>query len=64
MIGLEGKLQVNSYEKDGQKHYSYNVLTDKIDFTGTKKEGNKVEQSTQESISKDEIVVTDADLPF
>ena len=62
MIGIEGRLQVNSYEKDGQKHYSYNVLTDKIFFTGSKKD--KDEEIKQDSIEKNEIVVTDDDLPF
>ena len=64
MIGVEGRLQVSSYEKDGQKHYSYNVLTDKVDFYNTKKEGTKVEETTQTSIKQDEIVVLDSELPF
>ena len=64
MIGVEGRLQVSQYEKDGQKHNSYSVLTDKIDFTNTKKEGTKVEQTTEKSIEKDEITLTDDELPF
>ena len=39
-------------------------LTDKVDFYNTKKEGTKVEETTRESISKDEVVLTDDDLPF
>ena len=64
MVGVEGRLQVSSYEKDGQKHYSYNVLTDKVDFYNTKKEGTKVEETTQTSIKQEEIIVDDDMLPF
>ena len=65
MIGVEGRLQTNNYEdKDGNKRTSYSVITDKVDFYNTKKEETKVEETTQESISKDEVVLTDDDLPF
>ena len=64
LIGVEGRLQINSYtDKDGNNRTSYDVLTDKIDFLQTKKENKKEEVSTP-SISKDEIVLTDEDLPF
>jgi len=64
LIGVEGRLQINSYtDKDGNNKTSYDVLTDKIDFLQTKKENKKEEVSTP-SISKDEIVLTDEDLPF
>lgn len=64
MIGVEGRLQVSTYEKDNKKYTNYDVLTDKVDFYNTKKEGNKVEQSTQTSIKQDEITLDDSDLPF
>lgn len=65
MIGVEGRLQINNYEKDGEMCYNYNVISDRIDFLQTKKEeGNKVEETTQTSINQDEVTLDDSDLPF
>ena len=33
-VYIEGKLQTRSYEKDGQKHYSTEVVADRIVFLG------------------------------
>ena len=30
MLGVVGKLDTGSYEKDGQKHYTTNVVADKV----------------------------------
>ena len=66
MIGIEGRIQTRTYEKDGVKHYSYSVITDRIDFLNTKKEDGE-DKSTQsiQSISQDDLILTDDDsLPF
>ena len=64
MIGIEGRLQTSTYEKDGVKHYSYSVVTDRIDFlNNNKKEDDKSTQSIQ-SIKQDDIVLLDEELPF
>lgn len=60
MIGVEGRLQTNKYEKDGKNYTNYYVLTDKIAFTGSKKEEVK---NTQVSIKQEDIDVNDI-LPF
>lgn len=64
MLGIEGRLIISKYDKDGETKYNYNVISDRVDFLQTKKEENDVEQSTQESINKDEVILTDDDLPF
>jgi single-strand DNA-binding protein len=33
-VYVEGRLQTNSYEKDGQKHYSTTVTADRVVFLG------------------------------
>ena len=62
MLGVEGRLQTSKYEKDGKNYTNYYVLTDKIVFTGTKKEDNKV-KTEQVSIKQEDIDVNDI-LPF
>ena len=67
LIGIEGRLQTGSYEKDGEKRYTTDVITDKIEFLNTKKENKKEDDATQNnepSISKYEVELVDDDLPF
>ena len=50
LIAVEGSLRKESFDdKDGNKRYNTYVLTDRIEFLGSKpKEGNRVEQPTQQ----------------
>ena len=34
-VFVEGKLQTSSYEKDGQKHYSTEIIADRVTATGS-----------------------------
>lgn len=36
-VAIEGRLQTRSYEKDGVKHYSTDVVVDRLEFVGSKK---------------------------
>jgi single-strand DNA-binding protein len=38
-MGLQGRLQQNSYEKDGEKRTTYDVMVDQIEFLEGKKDG-------------------------
>lgn len=37
LLGIKGRLETNSYEKDGQKKYSTNVIVEKVTFLTSKK---------------------------
>ena len=39
MISVEGRIQTGSYEKDGRKIYTTDIIVDKIQFLNSKKEG-------------------------
>jgi single-strand DNA-binding protein len=45
---IEGKLQTRTYEKDGQKHYTTEVIANRVQFLDSKKEsadeGQRVEE--------------------
>ena len=65
LIGIEGRLQISQYEKDGKKYSSYSVISEKVEFLNTKKEEKEEKTtSTQTSIKQDEIIVDDDMLPF
>ena len=38
-ILTEGRIQTGSYEKDGQKRYTTDVIIDRIEFCGSKNDG-------------------------
>ena len=63
MIAVAGSLQTDSYEKDGQTHYTTDVNVEEANFTGSKTDalGN---QSTENSDDSLPPLPTDDDLPF
>ena len=38
LVGIKGRLQTESYEKDGEKKFSTSVIVDKVSFLATRKE--------------------------
>lgn len=47
-IALEGRLQTGSYEKDGVKHYTTDVVADSVEFAESKKADNTQQESGDE----------------
>lgn len=39
-VGIVGKIQTGSYEKDGQKVYTTDVIADRVEFLGRPQEAN------------------------
>ena len=37
VIGVKGRIQTNSYEVDGEKKYSMDVIAEKVSFLSSKK---------------------------
>lgn len=63
---VTGRIQIDSYEKDGKKLYSTSVMADSVEFCGTKSSNELQDQSKQTPTTKntDKIDVTDDDFPF
>ena len=61
-VYLEGRLQKRSWEKDGQKHYSTEVIVDDVILLG----GGSTERKSPESPKNggDDLGITDDDVPF
>jgi single-strand DNA-binding protein len=64
-ILVEGRIQNNSYEKDGQKKYTTDVVADRLEFL-EKKEGNPYKDMSIKTDSNigNQIEITDDDLPW
>lgn len=68
-LAIEGRIQTGSYEKDGTKVYTTDVVVDKVNFIGTKSSEQKVEPTDSQIISsvmkdEDPFEISDDDLPF
>lgn len=62
-IGLVGKVQTGSYEKDGKKVYVTNIIGERVEFLNNKNENNESNEPVAEEhpgFSK----LTEEDIPF
>ena len=63
-INIEGRLQTGSYEKDGVKHFTTDVIVDNFEFIADSK---KVENKNDNNMSFDDLTPVsgdDEELPF
>ena len=59
-IAIEGRLQTGSYEKDGVKHYTTDVMIESIDFADSKKSGGDAQEPNSLGVNDG----SDDELPF
>ena len=70
MIAVQGSVQTGSYEKDGVKHYTFEIVADNVSFCGGKNDGqsnNPSQIASQTPKTTDNVtalVDNDDDLPF
>lgn len=62
-IGIEGRLQQRSWEKDGQKHYAVEVVVDSFQFLNSPKADYGKSDPAPESSQADNPFNSD-DIPF
>jgi single-strand DNA-binding protein len=46
-VGIEGHIQTGSYEKDGKRIYTFDVVVDNITFVGGKKQDKPQQMNHQ-----------------
>ena len=65
-IIAEGKLQSGTYEKDGQTHYTTDLIVDKHEFCESRKSGQQQgqQQGQDYDIPEGFQAVNDDDIPF
>jgi len=67
MVGIEGKIQTGSYEKDGKKYFTTSIVADRVEFMESKKE--TPEQKVKKETPEDDTYsffskIEDEDIPF
>lgn len=64
-VGVVGRLQTGSYEKDGQRVYTTDVMVDRVEFLGSK--GGQSNQGSHEdpfANKKGPIEISEDEIPF
>jgi single-strand DNA-binding protein len=65
MVAVEGKIQTGSYEKDGTKVYTTDVIANRVEFIDFgNKNGQNAKQDGSEAIPEGFAVMDDNELPF
>ena len=70
MIAIQGSIQTGSYEKDGIKRNTFEIVADNVSFCGSKNDGNNSSQNEPQATctandSDDFMAIADDDdLPF
>ena len=63
LIAVEGRIETGSYDKDGVRHYTTEVICDSVTFLDTKKQEEKPTEKVEE-LPNGNIDVSLEDLPF
>ncbi len=69
-IAVEGRIQTGSYERDGVKHYTTDIVAERVEFLGKKDQSSDalpkgIEKSKDEDSVYDVFTnIADDDIPF
>ena len=63
-VGIAGRIQTGSYEKDGRKVYTTEVYADRIELLGRKADDTPAEEPPVSQIPEGFSQLTDDDIPF
>jgi len=64
ICSVEGRIQTRSYEKDGNKTYITEVLSEKVSLISPKPEGKEEKKSTDVAVNDNQVTFDPDDLPF
>lgn len=63
-IAVEGRIQTGSYEKDGQKHYTTDIIVDRHEFCESKRSSESGSAAPEQGFSEIPESEDDGQLPF
>lgn len=62
-LGIDGRLQTGSYEKDGIRHYTTDVIVERADFLGKEKRAEN-DEKTPSNVSEAFTSIDDDGIPW
>ena len=63
-VGVSGEVQTDSYEKDGRRIYTTNIVVNEVEFLESSREQQKPYKENPLEQAGEQIDVQDSDLPF
>lgn len=63
-VGVVGRIQTGSYEKDGHKVYTTDVVVEELEFLTKKQSGETTQEAAEAPIPEGFAQLTDEDIPF
>ena len=63
MLAVDGRIQTGSYEKDGIRHYTTDVIVERADFLGKEKTAQN-DEKTPSNVSEAFTSIDDDDIPW
>ena len=63
MLAVDGRLQTGSYEKDGIRHYTTDVIVERADFLGKEKTAQN-DEKTPSNVPEAFTSIDDDDIPW
>ncbi len=68
-LAIEGRIQTGSYERDGVKHYTTEVVAERVEFLGRKENADALPKGSEKTEDANDALsvfssITDDDIPF
>ena len=66
-VGIEGRIQTGSYEKDGHKYYTTDIVAERVEFLGSKEERKEEPapmKPAEDDFAAQFTLLQDDDIPF
>lgn len=64
LVGIQGRINTGSYEKDGKKYYTTDILADRVEFLDKAEKKEEEKSSDDFYIPEGFSLLTDDDIPF
>lgn len=63
-VAVQGRLQTGSYEKDGMRHYTTDIIASNIEFLGKPKQDSNDSSNREQSDIPEGFAMLDEEFPF
>ncbi len=68
-LAVEGRIQTGSYERDGVKHYTTDIVADRVEFLGKRESTDALPKGPEKMEDENDVYsvfssITEDDIPF
>ena len=68
-LAVEGRIQTGSYERDGVKHYTTDIVAERVEFLGKRESTDTLPKGSEKTEDENDVYsvfsnITEDDIPF